>query len=112
VYVIERGGRLWKVRALSREGIVEWLAVNLPEDEDRLLTRAAVAAKTGLSVARLKELEKEDPTFPKKQVFKGTRRVGFWLSDVRAWMRTNVAPEAKPISRKRTRRLRGPASPA
>jgi predicted DNA-binding transcriptional regulator AlpA len=105
VRVLGPGGRLLKARPPARSGMTEWLAINLPDDEDRLLTRAAVKELTGLSIAKLKELEKEDPTYPRKQVFRGTRRVGFWLSDVRGWLRQNACPEpeANPRRRARTR---------
>jgi predicted DNA-binding transcriptional regulator AlpA len=105
VRVLGPGGRLLKSRQPFRADMMHWLAINLPDHEDLLLTRAAVARKTGLSIARLKELERDDSTYPKKRVFRGTRRVGFWLSEVNAWlaMQLEPGPQARPQRQSRKR---------
>lgn len=58
--------------------------------DDRILDAGEMAALAGISVRTLQRLEEEGEGPPRVQV--GKRRIGYWDSDGRAWLRSRTSP--------------------
>lgn len=65
--------------------------VHPSNDDDGILNKQQAAAFAGLSLRTWERHEAEGTCPPRVQL--GTRRIGYWRSDVREWLRHRTGPK-------------------